>query len=720
MKRRKSLGAFALLLVTALLMTACGGSNPGYILPTFAPRVTLAPDSGNVGPTPTTAPDVNYTRIISLNGEDFNQTSNFSTRGIANIAVKPIAYTGSYSFYVSGREDASGCVYLNFADASGNMVPVAGKVVHVAAWVYHETGVPADFACRITGKKPDGTSDSPESVNINQVPSGQWTLIEGDLPIYTNLSNPNISIEMSSSKDPYYFDDIRVTYDETSTVGMNSSYGVGNFGGIFADFDDQSNPFAGRGSGVPTIINGGYDGSSHCLKITGRTADWNGVEINLSEYGLSGSDLWVSFAAKHDAKVKSRVTCSLQWVTEDSTSEKYANITTTDSVLPGKWTTAVGNTVIPANAKTVFVYFEGEGTHDLYLDDIIIADRDPATIEEGSQGGNQGTIDTPELSDVDLSKFVTIHSLRAENSDETMILLPRNAELNIIRGGYSGSCFKVSGRTQAWNGISVDFTTLDDKTYDVIGKQIYISCWVYQNSGAPLEFSATLQANKPDGTQVWPERVSTEALPSGVWTHIEGVIPVYANVKVPQINFELPGSDTQDFLVDEIKISYDPNSEVPLNPDYEEAEKVPFQTINLTFEDNEAFFQSRGTGRPSIVYGGHNSNKCLAVVERSANWNGVQADLSGYDLAGKTLDITYWVYHEYTTPLQVKMTAEQNDGENTTYIPVIADGEMEDGKWIKCTNTYTVPENIKKFILYFESPVETAEFFIDDVTIKLQ
>ena len=235
-----------------------------------------------------------------------------------------------------------------------------------------------------------------------------------------------------------------------------------------------------------------------------------------------------------------------------------------------------------------------------------------------------------------------------------------------------------------------------------------------------MDFSATLQVNKPDGTSTWPERVSVEGIPSGKWTYVEGTVPVYANVKVPQINFELPGSDTADFMIDEVKIGYDPKSSVAANPDYEEQAKIPFVPIKLDFEDNEAYFQSRGSSQPSLVYGGHESNMCMAVKGRLQNWHGVQADLSQYDLAGRTIDVTYWVYHEYTTPLQVNMTAEQNDGETTTYTPIVTGTEMQDGKWIKFNNTYTIPEGVKKLIVYFESPNETAEFYIDDVSITLQ
>ncbi|MGN1084148.1 MAG: carbohydrate binding domain-containing protein, partial [Lachnospiraceae bacterium] len=693
MRRRKGIFAFSLFASVLLFMAACGNNAPTYVLPTLAPTYTPTPEPvKDDGPTPTIAPDANNTKIIALDGEDFNQTSHFSIRGSGSISVKPVAYSGSYAFYVSGREDTWHGVSLNFSDADGNVKNVIGKKIHIAAWVYQETGAPADFSCTLQVKKPDSTSDTPESISITGVPSGTWALIEGDIPVYANITNPTVSIEMSSSKDPYYFDDIRVTYDPTSTVPANSSYNVASFDGFYFDFEDQVTHLAERGTGKPSIAAGGCEDGEYCLFVSGRTASWNGAEIDLSEYGLAGSKIWISYSAMHDGKQKTKVTCSLQQRASGATSDKYANITSTDSVLPGEWAEASGSVTIGNTAESVILYFETGGTEDFYIDNVMISSKDPSTITIGKdpQGGGSTIVDTSDV--IDTTGFVTIHSLTADDRDnETQILSSRgSASPTVVGNGHSGNGFLISGRSAAWNGVGLDFKNLDNESFDVIGKQVYVSCWVYQDSGEPLDFSATLQVNKPDGTATWPERVSIEVLPSGQWTHVEGLIPVYANVKVPQINFEVPGSDTADFILDDIIIAYNPKSKVEANPDYVIAEKEAFSTVQLDFEDNNAYFVGRGNAKPSIVYGGHESDMCLAVTGRTASWHGVQADFSKYDLAGKTLDITYWVYHEYTTPLEINMTAEQNDGETTTYTPVIVGEAIEDGKWVKYNNTYTV------------------------------
>lgn len=729
MKKTKKGFAFSLFASALFFVAACGG-RPAYELPTLAPTYTPTPAvNTNDGPTPTIAPDANYTKIIELNGEDFNQTSNFGIRGIGTISVKKNAYKGAYSFYVAGREAVTDGVSLDFTDVKGERTNVIGKKVHFATWVYHENNEAENFSVFLNFKKIDGTPESLEVLSVKAVPKGKWTLLEGDVSVYANIANPSLSLEMSSSKKEFYFDDIRITYDPNSVVPANQAYNSSSFNGHYFDFEDKETHLVARGDNdrppVLTVESGSCDDGKYCLLVSNRSANWNGAQVDLSEYGLGGQKLWVSYSAKHSGAVKQVIKCTLEERAfgEDASKSQYKQVAVTDLVFPGEWAEASGTVTIGPSAEVVLLYFETQATEDFCVDNILISTKDPSTItiDKDPEGGGI-IVDPNENPEIDTEGFVTIHSLGADKSSkETQIFETRGtATVSVTSKGHSQNGFLVSGRTSAWNGLGLHFKNIDNKSFDVIGKQVYVSVWVYQESGESLDFSATLQVNKPDGTATWPERVELAVLPSGKWTHVEGLIPVYANVKAPQINFEVPGSDTADFILDEIVVMYDPDSEVAPNAEYVEVKKEPLKPIQLGFEDNNAFFTMRGNGRPSIAGGGHESSKCLAVVDRTAEWNGVEADLSKYDLAGKTIEVTYWVCHDSSTPLVINMTSEQSDGETTSYIPVVQGTEIEDGKWVKYNNTYTIPDNTKAFKLYFESPDPTASFFVDDVTIKLK
>lgn len=723
MKRRKSLFAFSIF-ASVLMFTAACSKTPVYVLPTLAPTYTPTPaPEDNNGPTPTPAPDINNTKILDLNGEEFNQISNFSIRGSGSLSVKPIAYTGSYSFYLSNRGDAWNGVTLNFSDTSGKVYDVVGKEIHVAAFVYQETGETQDFSFSLSVKKPDGTTDTPESISVNSVPSGKWTLLEGDIPVYANVTSPTVSLVMSSSKDAFYFDDIRLTYDEASTVAINKEYNMKTLDVLYFDFEDGESPLTQRGSASMSVVSNGADGSAKCLYVSERASTWNGVQIDLTEYGLAGSKIWISYSAKHLAEHDTTVMASVQYDKGNSDEVSYTNAVKPDPFSANEWFEASGSYTVPSTTTTLTLYFETTGTEDFYLDNVLISTKDPSTItiEKNEQGGGSVVVESPDK--IDTTGFVNILTLSADGSgnEESMFSLRGSAKVSTTTKGRTNSGFSITGRTAAWNGVGLTFTGLDGTAYDVIGKQVYISAWVYQNSGSTLDLSATLQVIKADGTVTWPERATIASLPSGQWTRVEGLLPVYANIKSPQINFEIPTSDTADFILDDIVISYDPNSSVPANAEYDVVEeKHEFSKIELSFEDNNAFFQGRGNGKPSIVYGGHASNYCLAVTGRSSTWHGVQADLSEYDLAGKTLEVSYWVCHDSSTPFAIKLSAELNDGGDTYYRTIVPGDVIADGKWVQYTATYAVPATAKKFMVYFESDVADASFFIDDMTISVQ
>lgn len=719
MKKRESIFTFSLVTAMLLFMAACGGGEE-LVLPTLAPTYTPTPAiTKETGPTPTMAPDAYYTKIIELDGEDFNQTSYFDHKNGGTLSVKPLPYSGNYSFYMTNRDDTTHGVTLNFSNKNGDIVNVIGKKVHIAVWVYQESGSPQDFSCTLYVKKPDSTTDTPEKITANSVPSGQWTLLEGDIPVYSNVTNPTITLTMTSSKADFYFDDIRLTYDQNSSVAANSAYNIIAFNGLYFNFEDQETHLEARGSGQPSIVSESCDDGSYCLFVSGRVANWNGAQIDLSEYGLAGTQIWVSFSAKHDGSEKNKVTCSLQQRAAGATQDKYANITSTEVVFPDTWAEATGKITIGSTSESVILYFETSGTEDFYIDNVLISTKDPSTITIDPNNQENPIVEPTEK--IDTTGFTVIHSLTGDNSKkESQIFSSRgSASASIVTDGYDQNGFLISGRSDTWNGVGLDFTNINDKSFNVVGKEVYVSFWVYQDSGAPLDFSATLQVNKPDGSATWPERVTVEVLPSGEWTYVEGIIPVYANVSAPQINFEIPSSKDASFILDNVTVSYNPKSSVDINPEYVIGEKLTFTGLTLDFESNEAFFQARGNGKPSLVYGGHESNMCLAVTGRTATWHGVQADLSDYDLAGKTIEVSYWLYHESTTPFEIHMTAEQNDGSLTTYTPVIVADPISDGKWVQFSNTYTVPSTAKKFVLYFESPVADASFFVDDVSIQL-
>lgn len=197
---------------------------------------------------------------------------------------------------------------------------------------------------------------------------------------------------------------------------------------------------------------------------------------------------------------------------------------------------------------------------------------------------------------------------------------------------------------------------------------------------------------------------------------MEGTIPVYANASAPSLNFESSDNDKADFYLDNVIVSYDPSSSVDPNPDYEPVAKIPFENIALDFSDGTTgVFASRGDAALSVVDG------AMFVTGRTANWNGAQTDFTAYDLAGKTLTVTFKAKHDEAAPIAIKASLQESDGTNTTYATVAGSDEepVAAGEWVELTGSYVVLDTTVAPILYFEA-ADTASFYIDDVTVTVQ
>ena len=537
MRNRKRSIAVFLFAALSFVAAGCGSAPNLEALPTLAPTHTPVPVVDT--PAPTKAPDEGFARVIELDGEDFNQTSHFTTQGQGNVSVKSISYAGNYAFYYSDRNEVWDGPNLRFADKEGNDVSVTGKRAFVSVWVYHETGKSESFTCTLMVKRPDGVQEETVTLTKQGVRSGTWTLFQGALPVYANVTDPVVRLAMNSSKDPFYFDDIRLTYDMGSTVAAKAEYNVVDFEGLYYDFEDETHDLLPRG-GVERleVKKGGAEDGKKYLHTSNRSLNWHAPSIDLSSHSLAGTTIWVSFTAAHAGTKNTEVLCTVEELAyggQKGKNETYAQIGRTKSLAPNEWGQFTGKFTVKANTETLVLYFETAGTEDIMIDNIMITAKDPATLEVDKETGEI----EEKVEMMDISGYTNVHILTADGiKDDSRVFISLNeAVVERDSNGRSENGFKVSERTQYYSGVGLNFEDINGKSHDVIGKNVYVGFWVYQNSGKPIQVSATLQVTKPDGKTDWPERVNKMNVPSGEWTFIEGIIPIYANASNPQINF---------------------------------------------------------------------------------------------------------------------------------------------------------------------------------------
>lgn len=324
----------------------------------------------------------------------------------------------------------------------------------------------------------------------------------------------------------------------------------------------------------------------------------------------------------------------------------------------------------------------------------------------------------PTPTEVPSDEPVIVHNVDVEKKRDTLYFSSRGGAAAFwgTIGKDSDGSVQVTSRSATWHGVSLSFTDATYTAHDVVGKEVFVSFDVYQESGAPMNISCTLEAKKPDGSNSWPERISTDDVPSGEWVHIEGIIPVYANAASPILCFESADNATSDFYLDNVLVSYVPSSYVEPDPEFDPVAKIPFENVSLDFEDGTTgVFGARGDATPTVVDG------ALYVTGRTSSWHGAQADFTAYDLAGKTLTVTFKAKHDEAAPISIKATLSESDGSETTYASIAGSDEepIAAGEWVELSGSVTVLDTTVAPILYFEA-TETASFYIDDVTVTVE
>lgn len=138
------------------------------------------------------------------------------------------------------------------------------------------------------------------------------------------------------------------------------------------DFENGStSPFENRGSATVSIENDGAESSQKSLKVQGRTATWNGTQIDISKVVEIGKQYDVTFWAKQTTGSPIKINTTFQY--NDSTgSAKYDTQSSTE-IESDTWTKISFKTQeIPEYTGSIALYWEtpydSDNLCDFYLD----------------------------------------------------------------------------------------------------------------------------------------------------------------------------------------------------------------------------------------------------------------------------------------------------------------------------------------------------------------
>ncbi len=274
----------------------------------------------------------------------------------------------------------------------------------------------------------------------------------------------------------------------------------------------------GRGAtiGVTEQTNG-----NHELTISGRSNDWNGLQIQ--------ADTTIGKTVSVTAKVRSANTegiLGIQYKQGDNTEYKWIQNAAT---LVDSYTTFSGSFDVPSDAMEVYIYIQSNGA--VALEPIMV---DDIKVTIPSSGG------TKILEDFEGTSHLAIE---------------RGATLTIEEAtGVEGSkALKVSGRTQNWNGVNFD---------------------VNQYIGTTVKFAAKVKSENPsmflsiqydmDGSTSY-NRMATVATGSAIYVDIAGSYDIPSNATNAFVYME--SEELGDFYVDNIVIEGEVKQGHPIQED---------------------------------------------------------------------------------------------------------------------------------------------------------
>lgn len=171
---------------------------------TVAPVATLAPVVSSQAPASSFVP-VEY-KISNFE----NGTDGWNGRGGAQVSIVEGGHEGN-CLKVTGRTDNWHGASL---DVSADIVQ--GGTYKVSAYIKHESASATAIKC-----SEDLDSNSwPEIAQVDNVPTGEWTLIEGTIKIGEDFGRCSIYFELPNDKtSDFYVDDVVITQIEAPVAG---------------------------------------------------------------------------------------------------------------------------------------------------------------------------------------------------------------------------------------------------------------------------------------------------------------------------------------------------------------------------------------------------------------------------------------------------------------------------------------------------------------------
>ncbi|HEX5996969.1 MAG TPA: endo-1,4-beta-xylanase [Jiangellales bacterium] len=460
------------------------------------------------------------------------------------------------------------------------------------------------------------------------------------------------------------------------------------------DFEGGSfTPWQPRGGTTLAITNEAGHDSANSLSVTGRTANWNGVQTDAIALFDQGVTYTISAWVKLPAGTAGPVGINFAVNQPGDPTNEFPWVGGRINTTADTWVQIGGTYALPPGQATATLYIEAsDATTSFLVDDVLITAPPSA----------------PEV------------EILAENDFEDGSVAPwqgrgaASIAITNAEGRDSANSLAVTGRTATWNGVQTDAIALGFEQ----GVTYTISAWVKLPAGSTETVGINFGVNQPgDPTNEFPwvgGRINTTA---DAWVQIGGTYTLPTGQATATLYIE--ASTTSDFLVDDILVT-GPGSGGP----------EPGVVLTTDFEDGLDGWVARESGAAAHMVAvsteqAHGGAQSAEVSGRDNQGDGIGVDIAPITEPGVSYTLTAWARFapdQETDELWLSLAS--TTGSSTAFATLARFTNVTNDGWNQVTASFNVPE-ADVSLLYFETrwqdnqTLNTSDFYVDDIVLEI-
>ncbi|WP_341278961.1 carbohydrate binding domain-containing protein [Paenibacillus sp. FSL H8-0537] len=433
--------------------------------------------------------------------------------GVVLSNTQELAYGGASSLKVSNRTLGWHGPMLNITN---HIVPQ--QSYQIKAFVRLPQGTPAaQVMMTIRRTLPDGNSYY-DNISTKMVTSSGWATFEGIYQLNEPATSMYLYLESASPTASFLLDNVSIEAYSAEPAPLVHDFEDGTTHGWYAQ---------GEGVLVANTQEAASSGS-HSLKISNRSAEWQGPALDLTSYMKKGQ----TYTLSGKLRLPQGVTASDILLTMNRTDENglhyYDNVSASHVTVDG-WVDFEGVYTFTGTVAGLNIYMESpNATASFYLDDFKVekyVEAAPVVSHDFEDETLQGWVAQGE-------------SVVLQNTGET------------ANGGQRS--LKVSDRTAEWQGPLLDLTSLLKPNTKY---RIKAAVRLPQGTAAS-DLLFTIHREAQDGTHSY-DNVSASSVTANEWTMINGTYE-YNGAAAKNLSLYVESNNaTSSFYIDDFIILLD-------------------------------------------------------------------------------------------------------------------------------------------------------------------